>query len=180
MNAIQVFLFGKAPAFGDFVCRGLSAAERGRWDLWCSAVLAEARERLGDGFDDAHLRTQPWRFVLRPEAADWPWMAGCVTPSCDRVGRPFLLALGVKSAVPLDPATLGARLAERMRTHIRDAFHADMDIDRLLSAAQSTATQAAAAAPDDPVQSPLPVEMTCWRTWRIGVPATAATSGECP
>jgi type VI secretion system ImpM family protein len=168
----QVFLFGKAPAHGDFVCRGLAEAERAAWDAWCSAEIATARARLGEGFEQAHVRAPPWSFVLPPVSADMAWMAGCVTPSCDRVGRPFLLALGVKRAGPLDPAK-GARLADLMLAPIRKAFRDDAGIDAVLAAAQ-----AALVAPELTDAPPPPVEMTDWRVGHIGLPPTVDAFGD--
>jgi type VI secretion system ImpM family protein len=167
----QVFLFGKLPAHGDFVCRGLSPDERAAWDLWCSAELSAAREQLGARFNEAHLTTLPWRFVLAPAKQGSAWMAGCMTPSCDKVGRPFLLALGVKSAVPLDPAAQGARLARLMWTPIHQAFR--LDADRLVAVAVAALAAPAPTRPPSP-----PVEMTDWRVGRIGLPQIVDAFGD--
>jgi type VI secretion system ImpM family protein len=168
----QVFLFGKAPAHGDFVCRGLTEAERATWDRWCSAELVEARARLGEHFGTAHLTTPPWRFVLAPATPDMAWMAGCVTPSCDRVGRPFLLVLGVRRAGALDPAE-GARLAERLQAPLREAFRDDAGVDQAFAAAE-----AALAGPELADARPPPVEMTEWRIGHIGLPPTVDAFGD--
>ena len=41
-------LFGKVPAHGDFVRRGLPTSFVGPWDSWLQEGMATARDRLGD------------------------------------------------------------------------------------------------------------------------------------
>jgi type VI secretion system protein ImpM len=173
VSSDRVFLFGKTPAHGDFVCRGLSATERAAWDRWCNAEFASARARLGERFEEAHLRTPAWRFVLAPTPGDTTWMAGCVAPSCDRVGRRFLLALGVKRSAPLDPTAEGARLAGLMLSLIREAFHSGAEADQLIAAAEE-----ALASRELPDARPPPVEMTDWRIGHIGPPLIAIAFGD--
>ena len=91
------FLFGKLPAFGDFVARGLSAPMRGWWDRWCSEAILDARRRLGEDFDRHYRAMPPRRFHMAPPFGDAPWQAGCLWTSQDRAGRAFPFVLGVAS-----------------------------------------------------------------------------------
>jgi type VI secretion system protein ImpM len=86
-----IFLFGKLPAHGDFVCRGLDAGERDALDDWLSAEMAAAKAEFGDGFEAAFDAAPPWRFAW-PEAE--ACTAGAFAPSVDAVGRRFPVILG--------------------------------------------------------------------------------------
>jgi type VI secretion system ImpM family protein len=90
MASIAPFLFGKLPAHGDFVSRGLADSERAAWDRWAS----EAMERLG-GDDPAHGEIPPWRFIAGPSALGPGWRVGALAPSIDRAERRFVAVLGL-------------------------------------------------------------------------------------
>ena len=79
-------LFGKLPAHGDFVARGLDADTRDALDLWLSASLGAARDVLGAGFDEAYPLAPPWRFVGEARA-------GALAASQDAAERRFPLLL---------------------------------------------------------------------------------------
>ena len=69
-------LFGKLPAHGDFVARGIDAAGRAELDDWLSASLADARAALGEAFaepaavavQNAAILAEALRLVKRLEA----------------------------------------------------------------------------------------------------------------
>jgi type VI secretion system protein ImpM len=90
----DAFLFGKLPAHGDFVSRGLSEGARQAWDDWASAALEQLRAASAD-FDDAHGSIPPWRFVAGPSSLGEGWRIGALTPSIDSAGRRFVLVAGL-------------------------------------------------------------------------------------
>lgn len=99
--------YGKLPARGDFIGRGLPAPWRRVWDDWLQAGFAEAAETLGGA---AALRARlgdfvPWRYAAT--AADGTGWRGIVVPSHDRVGRAYPLTLA-EQVGPGDPGTLHA------------------------------------------------------------------------
>lgn len=102
-----IFLFGKLPAFGDFVARGLTWSMRARWDGWLSAALIEAHRRGGV---DAAPVGRATGFVVAPSAMDGHGQAGCMIASTDRVGRVFPFAIGVSHAMRI-PVEEAGRLA---------------------------------------------------------------------
>jgi type VI secretion system protein ImpM len=115
-----VGLFGKLPATGDFVSRGLPDAFRSRWDDWVTRHLA--------------LRPEPWpvgglRFRLcSGESA----AAGIVLPSRDRVGRRFpLSALLVLSFCPMTGAV--DRWCEAALSGVAGALSEGLSADSLWS-----------------------------------------------
>lgn len=150
------FLFGKLPALGDFVCRGMTAMQRKAWDARCIAALAEVR-------DEALLEaTPPHGFLLAPTAGEPFWQLGCVAPSCDRAGRHFLLVLGVagKAGWGEEWHALAARLEPCLRT----AITRGLDTEAVLGLIGEALTSG----------EPGEIEtMAGWRTGWIG--ASAAT-----
>ncbi len=115
----RAMLFGKLPACGDFVARGLSPERQAAWDGWATQELAGAREALAARFEGAHDVAPPLAFRIAGEG-----LAGLVAPSIDSVGRRFVLIAGLSGAdeADLDP------IAEAMDTAIRD----DLDPDGLI------------------------------------------------
>jgi type VI secretion system protein ImpM len=115
-------VFGKLPAHGDFVARGLAAGERERLDAWLSASLADARDRLGEDFAERFDTAPPWRCVGA--------RAGAIAPSQDGAGRRFPLLLMAGSG------QAGAQACEAL---LYDAIGGGWDADRLLAEAERTA-----------------------------------------
>ncbi len=89
------WLFGKLPAHGDFIGRGLSPEMREQLDLWLSADLARARARFGD-FDERYRLAPPWAFTDCDPAGAWSGGALCL--SVDAVGRRFPIVVAVPAA----------------------------------------------------------------------------------
>ncbi|MFV0623292.1 type VI secretion system-associated protein TagF [Sphingomonas sp. ac-8] len=79
-------LFGKLPAHGDFVARGLSFAERDALDAWLSASLSAARETYGDAFEERFDTAVPWQ-------CEGEGVAGAIAASQDAAGRRYPVLL---------------------------------------------------------------------------------------
>lgn len=77
-------LFGKLPATGDFVWRGLPGAFRKHWDAWLTRHIAPL-QRDGQAFPPGGLR---FRLPSGGRLA-----AGVILPSQDQAGRQFPLSL---------------------------------------------------------------------------------------
>jgi type VI secretion system protein ImpM len=88
-------LFGKVPAHGDFVRRGLPTSFVGPWDTWLQDGMATAREALGDRWASRWDSAPPWRFALPAGACGPDAVAGVMLPSEDMVGRRFPITLAV-------------------------------------------------------------------------------------
>lgn len=136
------FLFGKIPAFGDFVSRGLSTQMRHRWDAWCTTLLLDAQVRLADDFDTQYRRATPRCFLMTQEDST-AWQAGCVVASVDRAGRAFPFVLGISSRSPIE-ACAALEMGERIAAGVEAAFERQIDLDALV--------RWAAAAADDSAQ----------------------------
>lgn len=88
-----VGVFGKLPALGDFLVRGLAPAFTEAWHDWLERGLAAARDALGEEFLPAYMAAPAWRFTLSAGLADELPMTGVMVPSVDAVGRWFPLTL---------------------------------------------------------------------------------------
>jgi len=106
----RVSWYGKLPARGDFVGRGLPPRWRSDWDGWLQRGLALAATMV----DGAALRERlcafaPWRYLALPAPGEiW---CGIIAASHDRVGRAFPLTLAERLAAPASPDQSAARLA---------------------------------------------------------------------
>jgi type VI secretion system protein ImpM len=167
MHRGRPFLFGKLPTLGDFVGRGLRAMQRDAWDDRCTAALSDARRRLGVEFDAALEVTPPHAFLLAPTVAENVWQAGCVAPSCDRAGRPFLFVVGVADADGWGERA--GRIAARLEPCLCAAISQGLAVDAIL-AAVADLFNGAGEERDDDEAGRLNV-MLGWRTDWIGVPA---------
>lgn len=154
MSAAEAFVFGKLPAHGDFVSRGLAVAARAAWDGWAGPGLALARERLGSGFDAAHQAAPAWRFArlagpVRPGDPEAAWLAGALAPSIDRVGRRFLIVVGA-AAASMPPGLEATEFAAAMEDLIYQALAEDLSADAVFEAAAARLATTADGAPAEP------------------------------
>ena len=95
MRPAGAWLFGKIPAHGDFISRGLTPKIQELLDLWLSAELARAKGRFAD-FDARYVQAAPWYFIdCDPDGA---WSGGALCPSVDKVGRRFPILVGAPAA----------------------------------------------------------------------------------
>jgi len=109
-------VYGKLPAHGDFVSRGLRADERDALDTWLSTAMLTAREAWADSFEDRYDHALPLR-------CDGPGMSGALAASQDSAGRRYpLLALS------------GYGEGERIEALLYDAIAQAWTADRLADA----------------------------------------------
>jgi len=151
----QVFLFGKLPAHGDFVSRGLTELAERAWDDWASAALERLRAGAAD-FDAAHDAAPPWRFVAGPSALGQGWRIGALTASIDGAGRRFILAAGVQGCTPASACACGLGFAvaaeEVLYRALGERLTADQAVEALSRALvlfddEADVAEALAAAP---------------------------------
>ena len=107
----KAFLFGKLPAHGDFVSRGLAQDQVAAWDAWASQALERLRAASPE-FETAHQSAPAWRFVAGPSALGPQWRAGALAPSVDSAGRRFVAVAGWECG-PSAAAVCGLVFAER-------------------------------------------------------------------
>jgi type VI secretion system ImpM family protein len=115
------WLFGKIPAHGDFVSRGLPPAMHEQLDLWLSAELARARSRFGD-FDHRYQSAAPWHFVDRDPTGSWS--GGALCPSVDAVGRRFPIMVAAPAATPAEADAVARAALELVFAALGEAWDA--------------------------------------------------------
>jgi type VI secretion system ImpM family protein len=136
------WLFGKLPALGDFVSRGLDMATRERLDVWLSGEMEGARLRWAEAFEARYDAAPAWTFVDCDE--DGRWTGGAMCASVDRAGRRFPLL----AAAPAADAARAASTAGAMIEVMSQGFVEAWDADRLLAAELADTT--VSWAPDGP------------------------------
>lgn len=92
-RAMDIGLYGKLPAHGDFVARNLPPRFVNAWDEWLQGFVGSSQEQLGDDWLNIYLTSPIWRFVFSSGTLDDSAWAGVVLPSVDRVGRYFPFSL---------------------------------------------------------------------------------------
>ncbi len=86
-------LYGKHPAFGDFVTAGLETITRQALEEWLNTTLPKIRDRQKDAWGALYDGMQALRFWIGSEQfVDGP-VAGILAPSRDKVGRRFPLVV---------------------------------------------------------------------------------------
>jgi len=118
---MSVVLYGKHPGFGDFLSLGLERAVHERLEAWVQEVMPQARDLLGDAWDQVWETAPDLRFWIGPDLLGVP-LCGVWRASQDRVGRRYPLMIGLTGPVtppPVHPAhdaapyvALAARLAQ--------------------------------------------------------------------
>jgi type VI secretion system protein ImpM len=89
-------LYGKAPAFGDFVVRRLPSAFLRPWDEWLSRSIAVSRQQIGEGWTQAYLSSPPWRFALDPGLAGPTGWLGVLASSIDQFRRCYPITAAIQ------------------------------------------------------------------------------------
>lgn len=86
--------YGKLPARGDFLGRGLPRSWVRVWDDWLQRAMANAARRVDATLlRERLLGMSPWHVVVLPTSPGQPAWNGIVLATTDRVGRVFPLLL---------------------------------------------------------------------------------------
>lgn len=95
MTPVALGVFGKLPAVGDFVHRGLSRDLAGALDRLTQTALQAAVAECS-GWHVLERQAQSCVLCIRPGSLADSGFVGCMVPSCDRVGRFFPLFAGLE------------------------------------------------------------------------------------
>ncbi|MCA1490703.1 type VI secretion system-associated protein TagF [Ensifer sp. NBAIM29] len=141
MSAATLILpgfFGKLPATGDFVTRGLPTSFVGAWDRWISRHLVH---RFSSNSPQGH---PVLRFLIGREA--FGPMTGIVMASADRAGRPFPLTIAaVPPVATIDIAIAAGDWFEALEATGTSACAGQLDGDGLAARLRSLPFPAVAA-----------------------------------
>ncbi len=137
---LQTGVYGKLPAYGDFISRNLNASFVNPWDEWLQHFISGSQEQIGDNWLNVYLTSPIWRFVLSPGVIDSNMWAGVVMPSVDRVGRYFPISI-VKSfpsnVCPINYLLKQNNWFNKLETHCLTALDGHADADELMTAVEN-------------------------------------------
>lgn len=98
------FVYGKHPAFGDFLTAGLSAVAQDRIENWLNASLSTLKTGWGEAWESGFDNSPPIAFWLGARITGGGAVRGAMRPSRDKVGRRFPLMAGCEGPGALPPA----------------------------------------------------------------------------
>jgi len=127
-------VYGKLPAYGDFVLRNLNSEFITPWDEWLQHFISGSQEQIGEDWLNIYLTSPIWRFALSPGVIDNNMWAGLMMPSVDRVGRYFPISIIKPFASSISPVNF--MLKQRswfnsLETYCLAALDGSIDVDEL-------------------------------------------------
>ncbi len=149
---VAAFVFGKLPAHGDFISRGLDDETIEAADAAVAEAITLAALHWDYRWDDVYVETPVWRFVAAPGVLGREWTAGVFMASVDAVGRQFPLIAGF-SAPTLALVAQGDALVaalDEAETLARSALLEGLSVDALLAAFEDAARHFEPAPAADP------------------------------
>jgi len=129
-------LYGKLPAYGDFIFRNLGSSFINPWDEWLQHYVSVSQEHIGDNWLDIYLTSPIWRFVLSAGVIDDRMWSGLIMPSVDRVGRyfPFSIVRSFPSGVsPVSYLFTQQAWYQQIESCCLMALDGKIDVDQLLA-----------------------------------------------
>ncbi len=129
-------LYGKLPAYGDFIFRNLNPAFIATWDEWLQHFISASQEQIGEDWLNIYLTSPIWRFVLSPGVIDNNMWAGLMMPSVDRVGRYFPISIVKPFTSNISPVNFMLKQSNwfnELEKHCLTALNGNIDVDELLS-----------------------------------------------
>lgn len=101
----NIGLYGKLPAYGDFIFRNLTPTFINPWDEWLQNFISGSQQQMGEDWLDVYLTSPVWRFVISSGVIDNMMWAGLMMPSVDRVGRYFPISVVRPFPSSINPIT---------------------------------------------------------------------------
>ncbi|VAW68085.1 Protein phosphatase ImpM [hydrothermal vent metagenome] len=131
----ELGLYGKLPAYGDFIFRNLNSSFINPWDEWLQHFISGSQEQIGDTWLDIYLTSPIWRFVFSPGVIDNNVWAGLMMPSVDRVGRYFPISVVMPLATNTCPVNFMMNQQQwfsALENHCLTALDGSIDADELM------------------------------------------------
>ncbi|MFT3809648.1 MAG: type VI secretion system-associated protein TagF [Micropepsaceae bacterium] len=149
---IQPFLFGKMPAHGDFISRGLDDETIEAADAAVAEAVTVAALKWDYRWDDVYVETPVWRFIAAPGVLGRDWAAGVFMASVDAVGRQFPLIAGFacSSLALIARGEVLTAVLDETETLARNALLEAASVDTLLASLEGAARRFAPASLADP------------------------------
>jgi type VI secretion system ImpM family protein len=132
----RCILFGKLPAHGDFVARGIDMQQQEQLDRDISASIGLAMERFAEQFERSFLKAPPWRCIWPEDAG---FIGGSLSPSIDQTGRIYPIFLSRHGST----AASAKQFAAACEGLLFDAIPRRWTADTLFTALQSLVEESA-------------------------------------
>lgn len=133
-DLMRIGLYGKLPAYGDFILRNLDSAFVNVWDEWLQHYISGSKEQIGENWLDIYLTSPIWRFAFSSGVIDEQVWAGLMMPSVDKVGRYFPISI-IRSFSPgVSPVALITQQKawyQQLETLCLSALDGELDADEL-------------------------------------------------
>ncbi len=136
MNSnMQIGLYGKLPAHGDFIKRHLNSTFINVWDEWLQHFISASQEQIGEDWLNIYLTSPIWQFVFSPGVIDSNMWAGIIMPSVDRVGRYF--PISIVQQLPASESAVNFSLHQdswyqQLETQCLRSLDGEIDADELV------------------------------------------------
>ncbi len=132
---MQIGLYGKLPAYGDFIFRNLNSTFINPWDEWQQNFISASQQQMGDDWLNIYLSSPIWRFVISPGVLDNKMWAGFMMPSVDRVGRYFPISVVKPFPPTINPVNIMFNFQEwftELEAQCLSALEGKIDADELI------------------------------------------------
>ena len=100
--SIELAWGGKLPGMGDFVWSNGYTSLRTQLDNWLLTGMQQFRSILSSSWESSFDQAPMWNFIVPANMLGPGCVAGCISPSCDRIGRrfPFAVTYGLSANAP--------------------------------------------------------------------------------
>jgi type VI secretion system protein ImpM len=98
-HSIELAWGGKLPSMGDFIWSNGRTPLRLQLDNWLMTGMQQIRSTLSDSWESSFDQAPMWNFIVPANVLGPECVAGCISPSCDRIGRrfPFAITYGLSA-----------------------------------------------------------------------------------
>lgn len=129
-------IYGKHPAFGDFISYGVSERFQTGIDPWIGKILGEVRNHLGGNWQQVYDNALPLRFWLGTRVFGESNLRGVILFGRDKVGRRYPLIISQEAnGLPAPVLDHGQGFYNDAQSRLEQAFHdAELDPGILVSA----------------------------------------------
>jgi type VI secretion system protein ImpM len=167
--------YGKIPGAGDFVNRRLPYELADWWERWVQQGMSTMRQHGAEDVERYYTVAPVWSFLIPAGAGAACVQAGCIAPSCDRVGRyyPLIVTQPIRaraywSGLPDAADAFYRQIGNALLDAIRNAQSPEHLEQALIHARLPAAGEAASANGSNRAQQPSwpnrqdPVEPSAW------------------
>ena len=129
-------IYGKHPAFGDFISHGVSPRFRDAIEPWVGQILGEVQSRLGEDWQSVYDNALPLRFWLGTHVFGESNLRGVILFGHDKVGRRYPLVIAEEaSGLPAPVLDHDQGFYHTLQSGLEQAFHeTDLDFGALVDA----------------------------------------------